>query len=69
MARIITVIRKDAAVAELAKMAQDWQAAANGQPLTHIKASVALMLADFAGILEMGPDEIESLLKMKTEIQ
>jgi hypothetical protein len=67
MATLITVIRKDAAIAGLIEMAQDWRKAANGQPLTEIKGNVGLLMLDFAGLLGISATEAENILDIKTE--
>jgi hypothetical protein len=69
MATVITVMRRDILISRLAALADDWREAANGQSLAELKASVGLMLVDFASILELGPQEAEGLLKTKTKIQ
>lgn len=66
-ARAITMIKREAAIAELAALAAEWRQAAGNMPLDMVKANVGLMLADFGAILEMAPAEIDNLLEIKTE--
>ncbi len=64
-ATIIPLYRRDVLVERLAAMATDWRQAAGMIPLVQIKASVGLMLADFAGLLDLIPEETEQLLGSK----
>ena len=61
-ATIIPLYRKDVLVERLAAMAADWRQAAGTSPLIQVKASVGLMLADFAGLLDLTAEEIEHIL-------
>jgi hypothetical protein len=62
---IIHFYKKEALVGGLAAMVADWRQAAGSRPLTEVKASVGLMLADFAGLLDLTPEETEQLLGLK----
>ena len=65
MATIVPLYRKEILVERLTEMAADWRQAAGGCPLADLKASVSLMLADFADLLELTPEVTEQILGEK----
>lgn len=63
-ARIKQVIDRDLLLSALAGIRAEWQQAAEaeGKPLAEMTGSVGLLLADFAGLLEVTPEEAERVL-------
>lgn len=50
-AKVVKMLRQDALAGKLAQMRRDWEQAANGKPLEEVRASVGLMLDDFARLI------------------
>lgn len=64
LSRVIPVIRQDVIAERLTEMRKEWQQAA-GDNLDAIKASVGLLLADFAAICELDPETVKTVLGTK----
>ncbi len=63
--KVVTMIIRETVIAELAALVADWRQVSDGKPLTEIKASVGLLLGDFADILGMTTEESERLINQK----
>ncbi len=64
-ATIIPLCRKEILIERLTAMTAEWRQAAGAIPLVQVKASVGLMLADFAGLLDLTSEETEQILGEK----
>ncbi len=65
-ATIIPMYRKEILVERLTAMVAEWRQAAGSTSLNQVKASVGMMLADFASLLDMTPEETEQIVGEKT---
>ena len=52
-----SLILRTHVLAALAKIREEWEVAADGEPLTDLEASVGLLLADLAMAIGLTPEE------------
>lgn len=66
LSRVIPVIRQEVIAERLTELRKEWQRAA-GDDLDAVKASVGLLLADFAAICELDPETVKAVLGKELE--